>query len=173
MMRILFSSIIFYFILIGLAKPQEKIAFIDVNYIFLNSDAGKNVSFQINEKKNQLDIEITKYKKKIDEEKKIISSQKNVLSKDDFENKIKELEKNIKEVNITISKKNKDLAKFKSKVEREFFQQLNKVVENYSLNNSISLILKKENLLMAKKNLDITSDIFEIFNEKVKEINIR
>ena len=65
------------------------------------------------------------------------------------------------------------MSEFKSKVEREFFEQLNKVVENYSLNNSISIILKKENLLMAKKNLDITNDIFKIFNEKVKEINIR
>ena len=86
---------------------------------------------------------------------------------------MKELEKNIKEINLVISKKNKDLAEFKSKVEREFFEKLNKVVETYSLNNSIDIILKKENLLMAKKNLDITNDIFEIFNEKIKEINIK
>ena len=87
--------------------------------------------------KNKLDKDVVNYKKKIDEEKKIISAQKNVLSKNDFEIKVRELETNVKEINLTISKKNKDLAEFKLKVEREFFDQLNKVVETYSLNNWI------------------------------------
>tara|TARA_B100001063_G_scaffold203875_1_gene198202 strand:- start:644 stop:841 length:198 start_codon:yes stop_codon:yes gene_type:complete len=61
---------------------------------------------------------------------------------------------------------------FKSKVENEFFNKLNSIIENYSTNNSISLILKRENLLMAKKNLDITKDIFDLFNEKINKITI-
>lgn len=173
MSRVLFSSIIFFFFQTVFVFAQDKIAFIDLNFIFLNSEAGKNITLQIKEKKNKLDNDVANFKQKIDEEKKTISAQKNVLSKNDFEIKVKELEKNIKEINLVISKKNKDLAEFKSKVEREFFEKLNKVVETYSLNNSIDIILKKENLLMAKKNLDITNDIFEIFNEKIKEINIK
>ena len=173
MSRVLFSSIIFFFFQTVFVFAQDKIAFIDLNFIFLNSEAGKNITLQIKEKKNKLDNDVANFKQKIDEEKKTISAQKNVLSKNDFEIKVKELEKNIKEINLVISKKNKDLAEFKSKVEREFFEKLNKVVETYSLNNSIDIILKKENLLIAKKNLDITNDIFEIFNEKIKEINIK
>tara|TARA_A100001234_G_C12458248_1_gene314039 strand:+ start:79 stop:600 length:522 start_codon:yes stop_codon:yes gene_type:complete len=173
MTRGLFLSIIFLFFQTIFVSAQDKIAFIDLNYIFLNSEAGKNINLQIKDKKNMLDKDVENYKQKIDEQKKTISAQKNVLSKKDFEIKVRELEQNIKDINLSIAKKNKDLSEFKSKVEREFFEQLNKVVENYSLNNSISIILKKENLLMAKKNLDITNDIFKIFNEKVKEINIR
>ena len=173
MNKVLSSSIILLFFQTIFVFAQDKIAFIDLNYIFLNSEAGKKINLEIKEKKNILDKEVVNYKQKIDDEKKAISAQKNVLSKKDFEIRVRGLEKNIKEINLTISKKNKDLAEFKSRVEREFFGQLNKVVETYSLNNSISIILKKENLLMAKKNLDITNDIFKIFNEKVKEINIR
>ena len=54
-----------------------------------------------------------------------------------------------------------------------FFNRLNLIVENYSVNNSISIILRKENLLMAKKNLDITSDIFNLFNEKIEKLTIK
>ena len=60
----------------------------------------------------------------------------------------------------------------KKKIETLFSEQLNYIIEEYSLENSINLILNKENLLMAKKNLDITQQIFSIFNEKVKEINL-
>ena len=45
-------------------------------------------------------------------------------------------------------------------------------MEEYSSNNSINIILKRENLLMAKKDLDITQVIFKLFNEKITKIEI-
>ena len=155
------------------AITEERIAFIDINFIFLNSTAGKNLNLQISDQNNKLNNEIESFKNKIDDNKKKILSQKNVLSEADYKAKLKKLENDIREINLTISKKNSDLSLFKSKVEQKFFEQLNIIVQDYSINNSISLILKKENLLMAKKNLDITSDIFKIFNEKIKKINIK
>ena len=163
----------FLFSHISSAITEERIAFIDINFIFLNSTAGKNLNLQISDQDNKLNNEIEFFKNKIDDSKKKILSQKNVLSESDYKAKLKKLENDIREINLTISKKNKDLSLFKSKVEKKFFEQLNIIVQDYSINNSISLILKKENLLMAKKNLDITSDIFKIFNEKVKKINIK
>ena len=69
-------------------------------------------------------------------------------------------------------KKNKDLTLFKKSAEKEFFDKLNLIIEKYSLSNSISIILKKDDLLMAKKDLDITNEIFNIFNEKIKKLTI-
>ena len=166
----------FYFIIfifnINNSFASEKIAFIDLNYIFLNSNAGKNLNLQINKQKKNLDLEITNFRKQIDEKKNSISAQKNVLSKSEYEKKIIDLENNVKEINLKISQKNKDLSIFKSKAEKKFFEKLNIIVEKYSISNSINLILKKENLLMGKKNLDITEDIFKLFNENVEEIII-
>ena len=166
----------FYFIIfifnINNSFASEKIAFIDLNYIFLNSNAGKNLNLQIKEQKENLDLEIKNFKKEIDEKKNLITTQKNVLSQSEYEKKVFDLENNIKEINLKISQKNRDLSMFKSKAEKQFFKKLNIIVEKYSISNSINLILKKENLLMGKKNLDITEDIFKIFNENIKEIII-
>lgn len=170
------KKIIFYFFVLisfyNSSQSAEKIAFIDLNYIFLNSNAGKNLNLQINKQKKNLDLEITNFRKQIDEKKNSISAQKNVLSKSEYEKKIIDLENNVKEINLKISQKNKDLSIFKSKAEKKFFEKLNIIVEKYSISNSINLILKKENLLMGKKNLDITEDIFKLFNENVEEIII-
>ena len=45
-------------------------------------------------------------------------------------------------------------------------------MEEFSSKNSINIILKRENLLMAKKDLDITQTIFKLFNEKITKIEI-
>ena len=169
--KFFFYTLIFFFN-ISNSFASEKIAFIDLNYIFLNSNAGKNLNLQIKEQKNNLDTEIKNFRKEIDEKKSLISAQKNVLSQSEYEKKILDLENNVKEINLKISQKNRDLSIFKSQAEKKFFEKLNIIVEKYSISNSINLILKKENLLMGKKNLDITEDIFKIFNENVEEITI-
>jgi len=37
--------------------------------------------------------------------------------------------------------------------------------------NSISLILRKKDIIVGKKSLDITSDIIELLNKEIQEIN--
>ena len=92
-------------------------------------------------------------------------AQKNVLSEDEYKNKLSQLENNLKKYNEIISKKNKDLINFKKKSKKEFAKTLKTTLENYSKNNSISMILRKENLLIGKNSLDITKEILDLFNK--------
>ena len=69
----------YFFILIfgfNTSFASEQIAFIDLNYIFLKSNAGKKLNLQIKEQKNSLDTEIKNFKKDIDEKKKFNISTK-------------------------------------------------------------------------------------------------
>ena len=75
-------------------------------------------------------------------------------------------------MNLEILKKKEDLELFKNKIETNFSNKLNKVIEEYSINNSIDIILKREQLLMAKKELDITEDILKLFNQNFETINL-
>ena len=99
-------------------------------------------------------------------------SQKNVLSIEEYNKKVSLLDKKIVELNSAVSSKQKELNLFKKKVENNFSKSLNILLEEYSSNNSINIILKRENLLMAKKDLDITQVIFKLFNEKITKIEI-
>ena len=167
--------VLIFFLLFSLnnLSAKEKIVFIDINFIFNNSDAGKDLKNQIFAKDNNLQNEIDNFKKNIDDERKKILSQKNVLSVEEYNKKVTGLEKKINEVNIIISQKRKDLKKYQTQIETKFSESLNILIEEFSVQNSIDIILKKENLLMAKKDLDITEKIFNLFNEKVKKIIIK
>ena len=51
------------------------------------------------------------------------------------------------------------------KHKNEFVKTLNSTLEAYSKKHSISMIFKKENILIGKNSLDITKDILELFNK--------
>ena len=92
-------------------------------------------------------------------------SQKNVLAEDELKKKLSNLEANLKNYNQILSKKNKDLVDFQNKHKNEFIKTLNKTLEVYAKENSISLIFRKENLLIGKNSLDVTKDILELINK--------
>ena len=165
--------IFFLFFPLNNAFSQDKVVFIDINFIFNNSNAGKELQSQISKKNLDLQSEIKDYKSEIEDKRKKILSQKNVLSAEKYNLEVSNLEKEIKSINLIISSKNDELTIFKGKVENSFSKSLNQVIEVFSVENSIDIILNKENILMAKKDLDITEEIFNLFNDKVKIINIK
>ena len=171
--KIFFFLFMFSFVLTNSVHSNEKIVFIDINYIFNNSDAGKKLQLEIKKKRSNLESKINQFKKEIALEKEKLLSQKNVLSEDEYNKQIAVIEKNIKQMNVNISKSKKEIDIFQNKIEREFSKILNAFIEEFSTNNSIDIILNKDNLLMAKKNLDITNEIFDLFNKNIKQIKLQ
>ena len=151
---------------------QEKLAFIDINYIFNNSDAGKMINKEINEKNKKINNEFNEYQKKFDSEKKTLLTQKNVLSKEEYKKKFLKLEQDLNDFNFSIKKRNDELASFQIKTRAEFFDKLRPILEEYSKQNGISIILKKENILIGKTNLDISKNILDIFDKQIKKISV-
>ena len=173
MVRNLLFIISFFLLVANNSLAQEKVVFIDINFIFKNSNVGKELNEQIRKKDDQINLEINKFKNDIEVKKNEIISQKNVISVEEYNKKIENLETKIKEMNNLIAKKKNELNKFKNKVEASFSKELNSIIEIYSTENSIDMIFDKSNLLMARKDLNITQKIINLFNENVKEINIK
>ena len=173
MIRNLIYTIFIFLIVTNQTLAQEKVVFIDINFIFKNSIVGKELNEKIAKKENEINLEIKKFKKDIEVEKNEITSQKNVISVEEYNKKIKILETKINEMNDLILKKTNELNKFKKNVETSFSKELNLIIEKYSTENSIDMILDKSNILMARKELNITQQVINLFNENVKEINIK
>ena len=173
MIRNLIYTIFIFLIMTNHTLAQDKVVFIDINFIFKNSIVGKELNEKIAKKDNEINLEIKKFKNDIEVEKNEITSQKNVISIEEYNKKIKILETKINKMNDLISKKTDELNKFKKNVETSFSKELNLIVEKYSTVNSIDMILDKSNILMARKELNITQQVINLFNENVKEINIK
>ena len=71
MVRNIFVSIILLLIFFTkLSHAENKIVFINLNYIFNNSSAGKDLNIQINKRTENLDNKIIDFKKEINNKKK-------------------------------------------------------------------------------------------------------
>ena len=126
-----------------------------------NSIAGKKISIHIQNESKKITSEFKEYKNTIDKK------------KDEFDKKYLLLEKEIKKLNDIIKKKNLDLNNYKKNSRNQFLKKLEVVLHEYAKDKSIQMILQKRNILLAKKELDVTKDVIELFdkNFKVVEVN--
>ena len=99
-------------------------------------------------------------------------SQKNVLSKEEFEGKIKELRSDISNFQKERNKTSNVITKLRIKASNNLINKLTPILEDYSKKNSIRIIIQKKNIVMGNKDDDITKDILELVNQKVKNIKL-
>ena len=104
--------------------------------------------------------------------KKKLISQKNVLSKEEFEKKIKDLRNDISNYQKDRNKTSNEITKSRIKASTKLIKKLTPILEEYSKKNSIRIIVQKKHIVMGKKEDDITKDILELINQKVKSIKI-
>ena len=171
MNKILISILLFILISVP-GNSSEKIVYLDVEKIMQSSIAGKSIIAQL-KKKRELSISNFKKKEKEirDNEKKLIT-QKNILSKEEFESKIIELRKDISNYQKERNKKSNDIARSRVNASTKLISKLSPILEEYSNKNSIRIIVQKKNIVMGKKEDDITNDILELVNQKVKNIKL-
>ena len=167
-----FLIIILFFFSSNHLLANEKIMFVDVNYIFSNSVAGKDITNKVKMDfdKSQKNLEILK-NKLINDEKKLIN-QKNILSKEEFEKNLFDLKKEMDEFNNQRIKLNSEIDVYRNKLQSSFSLELSNVIQRYANENNIDLIIDKNTILVGKNVLDATKDVLELFDQNIKEIKI-
>ena len=163
----------FFFIYGNSINANERIYYVDIDYLVNNSTAGILINNEI-EQKNQKYIK--KFKKieedLLAEEVKLIS-QKNILKSKEFNEKIKDLKKKITDYRSTKNIDFKKLSQSKIDAQSTLINSLRLLLSNYAKENSVSLILPKKNIIIGKTEMDITKNILDKLNKKIKEIKIK
>jgi len=168
-----FILIFFFIIFTNHSYAEDKIVYLDVNYLLTKSEVGKYVNEnlkKINEKNNEefqkLEIEIKSYEKKL-------LSQQNILKKEDYDNKISELRNKFKSYQEKKQIKQNELNKLTNNLGNEILKNINEILTEYSKNNSISLVIEKKNIVIGKTEFDVTNDILILLNKKIKKIEFK
>ena len=156
-----------------IAISNDKIFYVNVNKIINQSVAGNFINQEIEKlrKINLSDLQ-TKKDNLIKEEQKILS-QKNILSKDDYNKQLNILKDKVENYNKNQSIIIKELNEKRSKAKNDLMKHLNEILTDYAIKNDISFILNKKNVVVAKKDLDITDNIIILLNKKVDKITFK
>lgn len=164
-----------FFILLfynNIAFAENKIVYLDVQFVIDNSELGKFYKKKIKKIKDKNKIDLKKDEVILKDKENEIKNQKNILSKEEINNRIKDLNELLKKYQIKISDNNKIILNQKKKYSSEILKTLNPIVANYVNTNNITLVIDKKNVLIGIKSLDITDKIIQILNDQTKEQNL-
>ena len=147
-------------------QASSKIAFININLILEESSPGIQITEILKKKRDKETKKLEAKKKDIKKKEDEFKNKSNILSEE-------ERKKRVESIKLEIE----DYKKLKKKLEKEFnakkteyinilLKEINNIMINYIEKNSIDIVLKKQNLVTGKKELDITKNVLDELNKK-------
>ena len=163
-----FLIAIFFFLGLSQALSSEKIAFLDVELILNKSKPALKIIKKIEKIRDQETAKLIKIENNLKKKNEEITRTKNLISEEELNKKILNLRNEVKSFEELRKKIIKDLNIRKNNELNQFLKIINPIVQEYMKEKSIDMIIHKKNIFMAKSNNDITKDILEIINTKIK-----
>ena len=148
---------------------ENKVAYLDLDFILSNTNAGKLLFEEIQKLESSKIKELNNQEQILKDEENQILASKNIISKDELNKNINEFQiklkkyKNLKknEINLLKKKRNEDIL--------NLLKLINPVIEKYMKENSISILIDKKNIFIADKNYDITKNLVDLINNNLKK----
>ena len=140
-----------------------------MNYILNQSIKGQNISQILEKEKTTTTEKLNEIEEILKIEEKQIISKKNILTDDQFKELIQDFQ--VKVDNFNSEKKDAInlLNKKKINLTKDFINQINPIFVEFAQKNSISIILKKKDIILGDSSLDKTLDFLNLVNEKIND----
>ena len=152
---------------ISSSKSDENTVFIDIDFVLNNSNLGKSIYLEL-ETLNKENIKKLKVKEKILKEKEDeINKKKNVSSNEQINKDIQKLKQEFEKYKL---EKKKLVENFRLKKEEKldsFLIKINPLIQEYMKQNSIDIILEKNQIFIGNNNKDITNNILELVDKNL------
>ena len=168
MKNINYFLIVFFIFFSTNSYANNKIVFVDIDYLINNSTIGKKIIKKL-ENEDKKNIEILKKRetslKNVEQE---IKKKKNIISNEEFQKEINLLKTKISQFN---SEKNLMVKNFKNLKNNELnnvLNEFNKIIQKYMTENSIDIVFDKKNIYIGKGSIDITLIILENIEKQLK-----
>ncbi len=140
-----------------------------MDYILNQSIKGQNISQILEKEKTTTTKKLNKIEEILKIEEKQIISKKNILTDDQFKELIQDFQ--VKVDNFNSEKKDAInlLNKKKINLKKDFINQINPIFVEFAQKNSISIILKKKDIILGDSSLDKTLEFLNLVNEKIND----
>ena len=160
--------IIIFFTFINASISKENIAFVNVDYLIQNSNIGKKLLANINDKdKKNLD-NLKKKNQILQDLESSIKKKKNVISDEAYNKEVIDFKKKFQEFSKEKNKIVKEFNIFKKKEIENIFKKINPIINDYMEENSVNLLFDSKNIFMGAKKLNLTEDILKKINNELK-----
>jgi len=169
------TKIVLLFLLILFSfenKLFAEIRYVDFKYVLNESKAGKEAQTYLKKKLDNGIKNLKNKEKAIQNEEKDIIKQKKLISAEEYKKKVMELRKKVSSLQTERNKLLDSISKQRTKARTELLKTLNPIIKDYMKEKKIRLVLEKKSILLADENLNITKEITDLLNKKLKSIKL-
>ena len=146
--------------------------YLDFKYILNESVAGKKAQNALKSKLDKGFKSLKDKEKKLQDEEKKIIEQKKLIKPEEYKSKVNTLRKSVSSLQKERNKLLQDVSTQRSKARSTLLKNLNPIIKEYMQEKKIRMVVDKKSLLLADENLNITKDIMNILNTKLKSIKL-
>tara|TARA_B100000787_G_C16058938_1_gene234659 strand:- start:39 stop:560 length:522 start_codon:yes stop_codon:yes gene_type:complete len=173
MKKLLLILCLSFLSLANIVTANTNIAFIDLEKILATSKPGASILKQLTELNSQNINYLTNEEKKIKDKETKIIKQKNILSKEEYQSNVNKIRVEIGNYNKNKRETISNFNKLKSESTNKLLKLITPILTKFSDEKSLSIILRKKDILIGKTELDISDEIIKIINKEIKVFKIK
>ena len=153
-------------------KLFSEIRYVDFKYVLNESKAGKEAQTYLKKKLDNGIKDLKAKEKSIQDEEKKLIQQKKLISAEEYKKQVQALREKVSLLQTQRNKLLDTVAKQRAKARSELLKTLNPIIKDYMKENTIRLVLEKKSILLADDKLNITKEITDLLNKKLKSIKL-
>ena len=151
---------------------SAKIAVIDINLIIREGLAFNAIRDQISKYRKVFQDEIQKEEEALRNANQELARQRTLLSSEAFVAKREDFEKRVADVQRLVQQRKQNLDRAQGGAMSKIQDSLNRIVSTISKEQGISLILRKDQTILAAKELQITKMVLDRLNSAMPTIKV-
>lgn len=157
----------------GAARAEFNIAVVDVDYVLSQSLAAKSLQKQVDDKKKSFLNEVKAEEKDLISKQESIEKEKDKLSREELIAKAREFEEKRLEARKKIQTKKSKLDEAYAKAMNKITKAVYEVCQEIADEKKYDLVITRQNIIVGNMSLDITKDVAERMNEKLKKVTLK
>jgi Skp family chaperone for outer membrane proteins len=152
---------------------DEKIAVLDLSYVLNESKAGKNAQEFLQKTFNENQKKFLEVSESLKKEETDLLAKKNILSKEEYGKKMNTLRKRNIDYQTQRRTSIDKLTTSRAKARETLLNKIIPIVEAYTKENDILVVLDKKSILGGNPKIDITKIIVEKLNKDLPSLNLK
>ena len=147
--------------------------YIDFSKVLNQSKAGKGAQDFLKNKFESESKKLAEEEKKLRKEEKDIISKKKLITNEEYQKKVESLRKKVSQLQKDKQNSLRDIAKLRAKARAELLKNLNPLMKEYMEKNKIRIVLDKKSILLGDTKLDLTDEIINLLDKKIKSLKLK
>lgn len=169
---IVLLSINVYAYEVNKSESKNLIAIIDMNYILKESKASLSIQNQIEQKRLEYQSEFSKKDSEIRKKDQELAKERNNLNDDVFEKRMKSLNSEINDFQKWVQDRRVNIDKSYNKAMNQLQERIYSIINDLALEKGFDIVIPLNNVLYAKDNLNITSDLLKKLDVQLSYIQL-